>query len=285
MGKIVVIGSINMDISTELHDLPQIGETIKGSNVGISPGGKGANQAVAAAKLGGDVMMVGMIGDDAFGADALANLNSHCIDVTNVWTVPETTGLAMILRENGDNRIIVAPGANNAWPDELPLETIIANASILLLQNEIPFTVTEKAVAIARLYDVPTIFDPAPVDQFPLSFLRKITYLTPNETEFKQLPEDILQDETKAVLVTQGKNGVEVHDKTGVNHVPSFPVDVADSTGAGDTFNGAFAVALTFGKTVQDAVAFANQAAALSTTKIGAQTGMPKLSEIEESGT
>ncbi|MBC2023487.1 ribokinase [Listeria booriae] len=282
MGKIVVIGSINMDISTELHDLPQIGETIKGSNVGISPGGKGANQAVAAAKLGGDVMMVGMIGDDAFGADALANLNSHCIDVTNVWTVPETTGLAMILRENGDNRIIVAPGANNAWPDELPLETIIANASILLLQNEIPFTVTEKAVDIARLYDVPTIFDPAPVDQFQLSFLRKITYLTPNETEFKQLPEDILQDETKAVLVTQGKNGVEVHDESGVNHVPAFPVDVADSTGAGDTFNGAFAVAMTSGKTVQDAVAFANQAAALSTTKIGAQTGMPKLSEIED---
>ncbi|MBC2243688.1 ribokinase [Listeria booriae] len=274
-----------MDISTELHDLPQIGETIKGSNVGISPGGKGANQAVAAAKLGGDVMMVGLIGDDAFGADALANLNSHCIDVTNVWTVSETTGLAMILRENGDNRIIVAPGANNAWPDELPLETIIANASILLLQNEIPFTVTEKAVDIARLYDVPTIFDPAPVDQFPLSFLRKITYLTPNETEFKQLPEDILQDETKAVLVTQGKNGVEIHDKTGINHVPAFPVDVADSTGAGDTFNGAFAVALTSGKTVQDAVAFANQAAALSTTKIGAQTGMPKLSEIEESVT
>lgn len=282
MGKIVVIGSINVDISTELNDLPQIGETIKGSNVSISPGGKGANQAVAAAKLGGDVMMVGMIGEDAFGADALANLNSHCIDVTNVWTASETTGLAMILRENGDNRIIVASGANNAWPVDLPLETIIANASILLLQNEIPFVVTEEAVNIANLYNVPIIFDPAPVDHFPLSFLRKITYLTPNETEFKQLPEDLLQAETKAVLVTRAKHGVEIHDETGITHVPAFPVDTVDSTGAGDTFNGAFAVALASGKNVQGAVTFANHVAALSTTKIGAQKGMPKLNEIKD---
>ncbi|EUJ24949.1 ribokinase [Listeria grandensis] len=281
MGKIVVIGSINMDIATELSEMPQIGETVKGNAAVISPGGKGANQAVAAAKLGGDVMMVGMIGNDAFGADALANLNSVCIDVTHVRSIDATTGLAMILRERGDNRIIVAPGANHAWPSDLPLTEIISEASIVLLQNEIPFPIIEKVVDIAARYHVPTIFDPAPVDHFPVSFLRKITYLTPNESESKQLPDDMLHGKTEALLVTLGKEGVQLclpHEKV---TIPAVPVDVKDSTGAGDTFNGAFAVAITSGKSLQEAVRFANKAAAISTTKIGAQSGMPILTDIE----
>ncbi|KMT63471.1 ribokinase [Paenilisteria newyorkensis] len=281
MGKIVVIGSINMDIATELAGMPELGETVKGQDAVISPGGKGANQAVAAAKLGGDVVMVGMIGNDAFGADALANLNSFCIDVTHVRGVDLTTGLAMILREHGDNRIIVAPGANNAWPDDLMPDEIIAGASIVLLQNEIPFSVIEKAVDVAVQHGIPTVFDPAPVDRFPVAFLRKITYLTPNETEFKQLPDDILQGNTEALLVTRGKDGVRVCDADGDTDILAVDVEVKDSTGAGDTFNGAFAVAITAGKSLHDAVRFANQAAAQSTTKIGAQVGMPFLEDIE----
>ncbi|MBA3925309.1 ribokinase [Listeria rustica] len=281
MGKIVVIGSINMDIATELAGMPELGETVKGQDAVISLGGKGANQAVAAAKLGGDVVMVGMIGNDAFGADALANLNSYCIDVTHVRSVDVTTGLAMILRERGDNRIIVAPGANNAWSDDLLLEEIIAEASIVLLQNEIPFWVVERAVDIAMDHGIPTVFDPAPVDRFPVAFLQKITYLTPNETEFKQLPEDILHGNTKALLVTRGKNGVRVCEADGNVDIATIDVEVKDSTGAGDTFNGAFAVAITNGKSLHAAVRFANQAAAQSTTKIGAQAGMPFLKDIE----
>ncbi|WP_430534628.1 ribokinase [Listeria rocourtiae] len=281
MGKIVVIGSINMDIATELAEMPNIGETVKGQDALISPGGKGANQAVAAAKLGGDVVMVGMIGNDAFGADALANLNSFFIDVTHVRSIDLTTGLAVILREHGDNRIIVAPGANNAWPDDLQLEEVITDAAIVLLQNEIPFSIIEKAVDIALRLGIPTVFDPAPVDYFPVSFLRKITYLTPNETEFKQLPNDILGGHTKAVLMTRGKDGVRIYEYNESKDVPAIDVDVKDSTGAGDTFNGAFAFALSKGALLHEAVHFANQAAAQSTTKIGAQIGMPHLEDIE----
>ncbi|AQY51049.1 ribokinase [Listeria weihenstephanensis FSL R9-0317] len=280
MGKIVVIGSINMDIATDLKGMPEIGETIKGQDAVISPGGKGANQAVAAAKLGGDVMMVGMIGNDAFGADALANLNSFGIDVTHVRSVKSTTGLALILREHGDNRIIVSPGANNDWPDDLPLEEIIPAASIVLLQNEIPFHVIEKVVEVALKHNVPTIFDPAPVEQFPVAFLQKITYLTPNESEFKELPADILQQKTEAVLETRGKEGVRIHRSRGKEVIPAVSVEVKDSTGAGDTFNGAFAVAMTNGESLPDAVQFANKAAAQSTTKVGAQVGMPNLEDI-----
>ncbi|EUJ26020.1 ribokinase [Listeria cornellensis FSL F6-0969] len=150
-----------------------------------------------------------------------------------------------------------------------------------MLQNEIPFWVIEKAVDIAMEHEVPTIFDPAPVDHFSVSFLQKITYLTPNETEFKQLPDNILQGNTEALLVTRGKDGVRVCDASGDADIAAVNVDVKDSTGAGDTFNGAFAVAITTGKTLRDSVCFANQAAAQSTTKIGAQVGMPLFEDIE----
>lgn len=290
MSRIAVIGSCNVDLTVEADRRPGAGETVMGRRLVISPGGKGANQAVAAARLGAEVWMVGCVGDDANGRmmlDTLAREGVHTDYVKVLSGV--TTGTAHITLAEGDNSIIVVKGANDrvdkacvdaAW------ETI-RSCDMILLQHEIPLATNGYIVRRAAQEGLSVLLNPAPFEEVPADVLEKITYVTPNEHEaalmFPGLSrEEILSRPACTVLMTVGADGVLFGGADGPETVPGFTVPVVDTTGAGDTFNGAFAAAVSEGMAVRDAVRFANAAAALSIGKIGAQGGMPRRAEVEE---
>lgn len=288
--KITVIGSINMDIVTSTNILPKMGETVLGKAFHTIPGGKGANQAVAAARLGADVSMIGCVGNDTFGKELKQHLNNQGIDVQNVEPVTETsTGTATITVFDGDNSIIVVPGANyHVTPVYIErLEKMIVESDVVLLQLEIPLETVEKAVEIASKHHATIILNPAPIQLLSKELLSKIDYITPNEHEQEMLltSSDWTDEERKEIIkkciVTKGSKGVSIL-KGNERQIPSFNVDVVDTTGAGDTFNGALAYCLSIGYELEEACHFANAAAALSVTKFGAQGGMPTLKEVEE---
>lgn len=288
--KITVIGSINMDIVTSTNILPKMGETVLGKAFHTIPGGKGANQAVAAAKLGADVNLIGCVGDDTFGQVLKQHLKHQGINIENVEPVTETsTGTASITLFEEDNSIIVVPGANyHVTPEYIEkFEEIIANSDVILLQLEIPLVSVEKAVEIASTHKVPIIINPAPIQPLTKELLSKVDYVTPNEHEQETLltscdwTEEEKNEIIKKCIVTKGSKGVSIL-KGEELQIPSFEVNVVDTTGAGDTFNGALAYCLSNGYTLEEACRFANATAALSVTKFGAQGGMPTLHEVEE---
>lgn len=286
--KIVVIGSINMDLVTSANVFPKVGETLLGTSFITIPGGKGANQAVAAARLGADVTMIGCVGQDLFGRELLEHLQKQGVNVENVEPVTDDkTGTASITLAEGDNHIIVVPGANYHVTADMIMknEKIISEADTMLLQLEIPREAVEKAIEIGKKHGLKVILNPAPFMKLSEQALEKIDFITPNELEVIELLSD-LSDEKKQHLmekciITKGSKGVTYFKNGQEVNVDSFKVDVVDTTGAGDSFNGAFAVALTEGRTVEEACRFANVVGALSVTKLGAQSGMPTIEEVE----
>lgn len=292
--KITVIGSLNIDMVTETTVVPEQGETIIGSGFSSFTGGKGANQAVACARLGAQVTMIGCVGEDAMAMQLREALGREGIDMRHVKTVPhQSTGIAAITVCDSDNRIIVVPGANYCLlpEDVLALEDVIAASDIVMLQHEIPPATVEAAIRLANKLGVRVILNPAPAMRLDDELLRQLYLITPNEYELAivtgteqlaQTQEQRLAAYPHPIVMTAGSNGAYYRsDETGTGHVPGHKVEAVDTTGAGDTFNGALAVRLSEGAALAEAVAFAVAASALSVTKLGAQSGMPLRHEVE----
>lgn len=289
MTNITVIGSINMDLVTSTKAVPKMGETVLGQSFHTIPGGKGANQAVAASRLGANVTMIGCVGEDLFGTQLKDHLTKQGIFTDFVEPVTcSKTGVASITIADQDNSIIVVPGANHDVSPQFvtKYEEAIAKSDLLLLQLEIPIEAVEKAVELAKKHEVPVILNPAPIQELPKRLIQQVDYLTPNEHEQELLlhscewSEEELAAIKKKCIVTKGSKGVVLFDN-GKKEIPSFKVEVVDTTGAGDSFNGALAVALSEGQSLYEACQFACAVGALSVTKFGAQSGMPTKDEVE----
>ncbi len=297
--RIVVLGSINMDLVGVATRFPSAGETVVGESFHTSPGGKGANQAVAAARLGADVKMVGRVGADTFGPPLLANLESHGIDVEAVARDPgNATGVAMILLDSrGENRIVVVGGANAACADEQLAETekALQGTHALLLQLEIPAEVSLAAARIAKELGVRVIWDPAPAGKFPAEAYAATDILTPNESEATSLTGIEVTDERSATaaaevllsrglsvaVVTLGQQGAVYASKEGNGFMAPFQVNAVDTVAAGDAFGAGLAVALSEGMSLGAALRFGSAAGALAVTRSGAQEAMPTRHDVD----
>lgn len=287
--KVAVVGSINMDLITQVERPPNLGETVLGQKFSMTPGGKGANQGVAAAKLGVDVTMIGCLGDDVFGQRALSNLKEYDVNTDHVKMVEGiSTGTASITLTGGDNSIVVVPGANNELTPEsvLEKEEVIKANDVLLLQLEIPMESVITAGKAAQRHGVTVILNPAPMQELPRDLIEAVDYITPNEHEYTDIIQTYgagneAQDIRHKLIVTKGASGATVFNHDHGIHVPGFQVDEAvDTTGAGDAFNGALARCFARGIRLEEALHFANAAGALAVTKLGAQTGLPTEEEV-----
>jgi len=293
---IVVIGSINMDLVARTPQIPLAGQTLIGSGFSNTPGGKGANQAVAAARLGAPVHMVGMVGEDVFGQAMLDSLKEAGVATDAVARVGGPSGIASIaVAANGENSIIVVPGANShvtpAYLDRH--EALIASASMVLCQLELPLETVQHALNLCARADIPVVLDPAPAAPLPDTVWSQVRWFTPNETEAALYVDGNLSPEVAArqllergmggVVLKRGAKGsyVSLHGGT-ARWVPAFHVQTIDTVGAGDCFNGAFAVALTEGQAPWVAARFASAAAAISVTRTGAQASMPTRIEVDQ---
>lgn len=285
---ITVVGSINMDIVCQTTDFPKQGETVLGERFETIPGGKGANQAVAAARLGAKVAMVGAVGQDSFGPALIETLHNEQIQVEQVATVETNTGIANIILFEQDNRIIVVPGANFEVTPEMVTqhEALIKESKIVVMQLEIPVHTVEATLNICKKHNVPVLLNPAPARNFIPEWMDKIAYLTPNETEcaliFGEDVEKTLKKYPNKVIVTLGADGAMYHNGEQIVKVPGFKTTAVDTTGAGDTFNGAFAAKIITGASVEEAVLFANAAGSLSVERFGAQSGMPTEEAVKQ---
>ena len=283
---ITIVGSINMDIVVQMDTFPKQGETILGKLFTTVPGGKGANQAVAAARLGSEVQMIGAVGEDSFGKELRQNLNEENVNTRFVQSTQTSTGIANILLYENDNRIIVVPGANfDVTPQVVEnARSVIEQSKMVVMQLEIPVETIEYTLKLCHELNVPVLFNPAPAANFHIEWMPYITYLTPNETECARLFGDdleiALETYPNQLIVTLGADGARYFDGEKHVHVTGYKTNAVDTTGAGDTFNGAFAYAVTTGQTIEEAVSFANFAASLSVEKFGAQGGMPNLEEV-----
>jgi ribokinase len=279
---ITVVGSINIDLVVQTDHMPEQGETTLGNSLSIFTGGKGANQAVSISRLGKETQFIGACGTDEYGKIALSSLKKENIKTDHVFLVPDvSTGVASIIVTNSDNRIIVVPGANYLLtPEKISsVKDEIVKSEMVVLQLEIPPETVQAVLEICYEYHIPTILNPAPMDKFRKEFIDLATYITPNETEcislFGENMEETLEQYPNKLVVTLGDQGARYYDGEKHVYINSYPVKAVDTTGAGDTFNGSFAVALTEGKTIEEAARFANASASLSVEKKGAQTGMP----------
>ncbi len=296
---IVVVGSINLDLVVGADRIPQVGETIIGHSFNTFYGGKGANQAVAAAKLGYPVSMVGNVGSDAFGTQLRNGLKDAGVDTAYVNTVEGPSGVALITTGGrGENNIVVVPGANGQLTPKLleKAATILERAGFLLAQLEIPLETVEYLAQFAEQHDIPLMLDPAPARELPTALLRSITWITPNETETQELlktntengdpdfyaaADRLVDCGVKNVLLKLGSRGCLVAQAASTKeHTPAFSVDAVDTTAAGDAFNAGFAVGLMRGLTVAGSAALASAVAAISVTRPGAQPSMPTLDEV-----
>ena len=289
MRNIMVVGSISTDFVVTADRRPETGETITGKDFKTTFGGKGANQAVASARLGGHVSMVGTVGNDIFGQELVKNLAANGISVKNVERVTHfPSGSAHITIVDGDNAIVYIPGANNAF-DLDRVEKLAAEmeqTDLVIIQNELPQDVVDKIIAVCYEKDVKVLYNPAPARTLDEDSLEKVTFITPNESEFKLMFPGLTVSEgvkkyPKKLIVTLGSKGVCYHDGISERIIPSYHVTPVDTTGAGDTFNGAFAVGITSGLDMEASLHFGNLAAALSIQKFGAQGGMPTLEEMK----
>ncbi|HOE12864.1 MAG TPA: ribokinase [bacterium] len=296
---IIVAGSINMDLVVCVDRFPVPGETVRSRRFVTVPGGKGANQAAAATLAGGSVGMIGRVGDDIFGSACLGNLRSRGVDVSGIRIDPDApTGNAMIAVDAaGQNELIYTPGANGKVipQDAEKAVDAISRADMVILQFELPMPTVCGVVDLAFRLGRKILINPAPAETPPPDLFQKVDYLIPNETEAELLTginvtdpqsamhaaEKLLQKGCRHVIVTLGSQGALVHDGTGATHVPAGKIEVVDATAAGDTFIGAFSVALAEGKSLVEAARFGCAAATLSVGKLGAQTSIPTRREIE----
>ena len=290
MARIVVVGSINMDLVTQAARFVGPGETILGERFLTIPGGKGANQAVAAARLGAEVALVGALGIDTFGRQLRQGLASEGIDLSHTAHLDDcSSGTASITIAGGENQIIVVPGANaRVTPTQVEAARgLIERADVLLVQMEIPLETVEATLRLGQQLGVPVILNPAPAQPLPADWLKMARYVTPNQHELAVLlgadpAEDFRELMRRApcpVVLTRGAEGAWYREQGEPQHQLGFPVEVVDSTGAGDTFNAALAVFLHEG--LAEAVRKACVAAALSVGKLGAQQGMPQLDKLQ----
>ena len=297
---IVVIGSSNTDMIVKSARIPRPGETVLGGAFSTASGGKGANQAVAAARAGGDVVFVARVGEDMFGERAVEGFRTDGLDVSRITVDLETpSGVALIMVDDaGENVIAVAPGANGRLsPADIDAASeAISGAALVLMQLEIPIETVRAAAETARAAGVPVILNPAPAQVLDTELLALVDIITPNETEaelltgiaithddsIREAAEALHHDGIGTVLITLGARGAYISSPGFTGIVPGFPVKAVDTTAAGDVFNGVLAVMLSEGKSLKDAAHFACAAGALSVTKLGAQPSAPTRDEIEK---
>jgi ribokinase len=298
---IVVVGSINLDLVASTDRIPQVGETVIGRTFTTFFGGKGANQAVAVARLGYPVSMIGSVGNDAFGTQLRSGLAEAGVNTDHVETVEDSSGTALIITgSNGDNSIVVVPGANaHLSPKSLERTApLLKQAGFILVQLEIPLETVEYLAEFAERYDIPFMLDPAPARELPASLLRRVWWLTPNETETRELLKTNLDDNeesanaaadqllsrgVKNVVLKLGSRGcVVAQGSQSKERIPAFSVNAVDTTAAGDAFNAGFAVGLISGYSAFESGVFASAVAGLSVTRPGAQPSMPRSDEVEE---
>jgi len=296
--KIIVFGSINMDFIARTSRLPVPGETIIGYDFQNLPGGKGANQAVACARIGAETMMIGCIGSDIFGDNIITELKNSGVNVSLISRNNRvSTGVALItVNETGENNIIIIPGANGKVGETelMILEGALEKADILLLQLEIPVDIVLQAAILGKEKKVTVILDPAPAQKFPEELLRLVDIFTPNEIETASLvgfnidswdkasdaAHIFLKKGVRHSVIKMGNRGTLLTNQKFEQIYPSVPVEAIDTVGTGDAFNGALAVALSEGKTINEAVQWGNAAGAFTATKKGTQTAMPSRSEL-----
>ncbi|RMQ43166.1 Phosphofructokinase [Pseudomonas cichorii] len=299
--KIVIVGSLNMDLVIRAQRLPRPGETLSGKTFVTVPGGKGANQAVAAARLGGDVAMIGCVGEDAYGEQLRGALLAEQIDCRAVTSVSGvSTGIAsIVVDDNSQNAIIIVAGGNGLLTPALVerFDELLQAAEVVICQLEVPMETVRHTLCRAHELGKTVILNPAPAAApLPQEWYRLIDYLIPNESEALALtgiavdsPESAQQAATallaagvRNVIVTLGEQGSLLANARGFEHVPALRVKAVDTTAAGDTFVGGFASALTRGKSESEAIRFAQVAAALSVTRAGAQPSIPTFDEVQE---
>ena len=298
--QIAVVGSSNMDLVVKSTRIPAVGETILGGDFIMTPGGKGANQAVAAAKLGAEVYFIAKLGNDIFAEQSLNNFKKAGVNTEHVIQTSEApSGVALIMVDDeGNNLIVVATGANQKLlpADVKRAESDIASCGAVVAQLEVPLETIEFAAKMANDLKVPFILDPAPAQKLGAELLEMVDVLTPNETEAHILTgvevtdEDsartaagnLLERGVKAVILTLGGKGFLLADHDKSRYVSAQKVDAVDSTAAGDAFTGSLAVGIAENKSLLDAALFANYVAALSVTKMGAQSSMPTLQEVKD---
>jgi len=299
--RIVVVGSANMDIVLPVARLAAPGETILGGDVAFFPGGKGANQAAAAAKLGGVVWLVAEVGPDPFGAALVSSLQQAGVLTEHVGVSSRPTGCACIyVLPEGENSIVVSPGANAALDPRTATARLeaVGDVGFVLSQLETPLDTVTAVFASARARGATTVLDPAPAQALPAALLQSVDFLTPNQPEAATLLGDarpvirdfadaeeaavrLLSLGPKAVVMKLGALGCLVVDRQERHRAKAHQVQAVDTTAAGDAFNGAFAVALAEGRTVAEAAAFANAAAGISVTRPGAQSSLAGRGEVE----
>ncbi|MFD0618204.1 ribokinase [Paenibacillus sp. GCM10027629] len=297
-GKVVVVGSLNMDIVVQSSRFPESGETLFGQEVHFIPGGKGGNQAVACARLGHDTVMLGAVGEDSFGKSLIASLQASGVSTEHMkQTNAAATGIASITLTPDDNTILVVPGANGSLTAEdiRAWSSVIAEASMVLVQLEIPIEAVAAAVDIADQHGIPVILNPAPACDIPDHILRKVRYITPNQTELRAItgidPSDaglesvmdaLLEQGPEVVIATLGSKGAAWKKKGGsLQYMAAHRLEVVDTTGAGDAFNAGLACALSKGQEIETSVRFAVGVSALAVTKFGAQDGMPVKEDVD----
>jgi len=300
LSKILVVGSFTMDLVARAPRAPKEGETIIGSSFSQFPGGKGANQAVAAAKLGGDVTVIGKLGMDSFGDAQIESMKASGINTGYIMRDAEkSTGIGHItLEDSGKNRIIMVPGANMSYtPEDLAeCKSLISEAEIIMMQFEIPIETVYKGLDLADEYGKTVILNPAPSAKINMEYLSKVTYLILNEVEAKDFTGiditdkhnaekaagKLIEQGCKNVVITMGSNGVLFMNNHEEYYVESHKVNAVDTTAAGDQFIGAFAYGLQNKYSHKECVEFANAAAAISVTRMGAQPSLATLPEVED---
>lgn len=298
MSKITVIGSFVMDNVAKMERFPKAGESIIGYSLECFPGGKGANQCVAVARLGGDVEMIGMLGKDENAAVFRKIFQEEGIKIDNVFSCEKPTAVAQIqINAEGQNRICVIPSANYEFGfEELDkIDSVLRQTELVILQLEMRLDVTEELIRRVHGYGVKVLLNPAPAAKLSAETLGMVDYLTPNETELSLLTgmptetdeevilaaQKLLSIGTKTVIATLGARGALIADKNGAKIVPGYQVTAVDTVAAGDSFNGAFAVVLTEGRSVEEAVRFANAMGALTVQKQGAIPSLHTRAQVE----
>ncbi len=279
-----------MDLVVTSDKRPNAGETVLGTSFQTVPGGKGANQAVAAARLGANVFMIGKVGDDHYGTAIMNNLKANGVRTDYMEPVThKESGTAHIVLAEGDNSIVVVKGANDEITPSYAIDALekLENIDMVLIQQEIPEETVDEVCRYCHSHDIPIMLNPAPARPLKQETIDHATYLTPNEHEAAILFPELTVSAALALypaklFITEGKQGVRYSSGSKERIIPSFPVEPVDTTGAGDTFNAALAVALAEEKDIEAALRFANRAASLSVCSFGAQGGMPSRKEVEE---